>query len=324
MPTFLQPCTSRPHLVTLGETLFVLLADSGRPIETASHYLPAVAGSEANVAVALARLGRSVAFATRVGDDAIGRRVIAELIGSGISGDFFVRDALRPTGLLMRDYSGSRSTSVVYFRSGSAGSALSETDADALPVPESRCLLVTGLTMSLSESACAAAVRAVERAVAHSVPVILDPNLRRSLAPDDRYRQLLRPVLPHITLLVGGADEVIRLAGADDLEAATKWIRDLGVAAAVIHDGTRPVRAFTPGGDCTQEVDRVPLVDPVGAGDAFAAGLLHSWLDDPDDMPAALKSGCALAGLVVATPGDQEGLPWHLNLTALGPGTVSR
>ena len=92
-----------PDVVTLGEALVALVADEGRPLSAAGTFTPFVAGAEANVAMGLARLDRSVAYIGRVGADGLGQMVRTGLRGEGIDVRWLSDDPAAPTGALARD-----------------------------------------------------------------------------------------------------------------------------------------------------------------------------------------------------------------------------
>ena len=90
-------------VVTLGEALVALVADEGRPLVDPGTFTPFVAGAEANVAMGLARLGRSVSFVGRVGADGLGQMVRNGLRGEGVDVQWLRDDPGAPTGALARD-----------------------------------------------------------------------------------------------------------------------------------------------------------------------------------------------------------------------------
>src|SRR3712207_7559335 len=106
----------RLDVVTFGEAMVLLLAEPGVPLRRARTFSRQVAGAEANVAVALARLGHRVGWYGRVGADALGEAVLAALRAEGIDLSRAVVDTAAPTGLIVRDCSAARPTEVAYYR----------------------------------------------------------------------------------------------------------------------------------------------------------------------------------------------------------------
>ena len=280
-------------VVTFGEAMALMLAEPGVPLRRAHTFRRQVAGAESNVAIGLARLGHRVGWFGRVGADAFGDAVLGALRAEGVDVSRAVVDPEAPTGLLARDCSAARPTEVAYYRRGSAGSRLRPSDVDAGYLGTARWLHVTGITPVLSDDAAAATRAAVEAARAAGVRVCLDPNIRRRLADPARAAALLRPLIGYADLVVAGEDEADLLG-------------DLGPGLVVIKRGGRGAR--TGAGDIEVPAFRVPAVDTVGAGDAFAAGLLSALLRDRP-LAVALREASAVAALCVAAPGDTDGLP---------------
>ncbi|WP_406300469.1 sugar kinase (plasmid) [Embleya sp. NBC_00888] len=290
------------EVVTLGEAMSLLLAEGTDPLADAIRFERSVAGAESNVAVGLARLGHSVAYIGRVGDDAFGTGVRRALRGEGVDTTGLLVDAELPTGLLVRDAPAGRPVTVLYHRSGSAGAALRASDVPRERIASARLLHLTGITAMLSPSAREAVVEAARTAVAHGVPVFFDPNLRLRLAPLQSWREVCDDLIPLADTVLVGADELDLL----ELDAADLSAR--GVRTVVVKDGANGAWAVE--GDTVERTParQVPTVDPVGAGDAFAAGWISAALRDLT-LRQRLCEAAVVASCVVAARGDITGLP---------------
>ena len=286
-------------VVTLGEAMTLLLAEPGLPLRAAGTFRRGLAGAEANVAVGLARLGHRVGWIGRLGDDALGSGIVHALRGEGVDVTHVRTDPDAPTGVLVRDAHSAGATEVVYARAGSAGGRLSASDVPASYVAGARVLLLTGITPLLSESARSACEAAAAAARDAGVLVAVDPNLRRRLASPERARDVVRP-------MVLAADVV--LAGEDELAVLELDPSDLPARLVVVKRGAEGAWATDGSARWEAAALAVPCVDPVGAGDAFNAGLLSALLRGGDGA-TALTEGAAVAACVVQVPGDQDGLP---------------
>lgn len=291
------------EVVTIGEVLAVLLAEPGVPLSEAARFDLGYAGAEANVAVGLARLGHRSALVSRLGDDEQGRRVLRELRGEGVGVDAVGLDELRPTGLLLRDTLATGLT-VSYRRAGSAATALSPADLPLATVRAARVLHVTGITAAISDSARATVLDAVTAAREAGVTVSFDPNVRTRLADAETWRGIADELAPLADVLLVGADD----AAAIGVEDPIGWGHAHGATAVVLKDGARGATESHDGRLWQQPAIPVPVVDPVGAGDAFAAGWLSGWLRalEPEQR---LAEAAAVAACVVAARGDIAGLP---------------
>ena len=313
-------------LVTFGEPMVLMLASADLPLPVAQGFDLGVASAETNLAIGIARLGHRVGYFARVGVDSFGDRIRRELQSEGIDTDALINDPDRPTGLLIRDSPQAAPITVEYRRAGSAATALSPDDLPQDLLGSTRWLHVTGITAVLSESSLAATVRAMELAAEAGATVSLDPNVRLRLADQDHWQQVIDRLAQHAKIIFTGRDEAELISPGVVPE---RWYADHGAEIVVVKDGGNGSTEHHP---VTGQVVRggirtVPTVDPVGAGDAFNAGWISSWLDGTTGAAAAdaerrLRTGAVVASMVVATRGDTSGLPHRPTLEqVLGGGT---
>lgn len=296
-----------PEVVTGGEAMGLLLASDDVALASARRFGAEIAGAESNVAIGLARLGHRVAFYGRVGNDVFGERIRRELRGEGVDVSALGTDGERPTGLLFRDTVLGSPLTVVYRRTASAATALAPEDLPAAAIRQARALHVTGITAALSQTAYDATLAAMTLAHESGVQVTFDPNLRLQLASVDRWREIVEALSRRSDVVLTGVDEAEIVCPGQDPVA---WFGQRGVATVVLKRGAEgasehevaTARSWHAG------ARGVPVVDPVGAGDAFDAGWLSAWLRDRSPEQR-LTEACAVASLVVATRGDSTGLP---------------
>lgn len=317
---------TRP-LVTLGEVLAVLRAEHPGPLDRGQPMRLSIAGSESNVAIGVQRLGVPVTFFGLTGDDQLGALARTTLRGEGVLARWRV-DPARPTGLMLTEQRMGDVRRVRYYRRGSAGSAITPDDLDETVIADAGLVHVTGITAALSASARDTVRAAVRCARRHSVPVSLDLNYRAGLCPPAQFRSCMEPLLTHVDLVLASLDEA-RLV-LDDADKATpaelaREVRCGGPAEVVLTDGRNGAWADDGAGGYFQPACPVTAVDPVGAGDAFAAGYLASWLRQAP-IEERLSVAARAAAFCVATLGDWEGLPTtgELPLLDLGHGSVAR
>lgn len=294
-------------VVTLGEALIGLDSGGGR-IESARTLTKSVGGAESNTVIGLARLGHRTAFIGRVGDDPLGREVERTLRGEGVDVTHLVRDPSRPTGLMLKERVQSR-VSVFYYRTMSAGSALEVADVAADLVARARVLHLTGVTLALGEGPRKAALAAATAAREAGVTVSLDANFRHKMGTTAElvgWFQELTPLADHVLL---SWSEAAACAGSAETAAVHEYACQLG-APTVVVKGPRGGAMACVDGTIVTEVEPAPVVvvDPVGAGDGFAVGYLHSLLRG-GDVQSRLDTGAWVAGRVVGHLGDYEGLP---------------
>ncbi|MBO2465409.1 sugar kinase [Actinomadura violacea] len=279
------------EVVTCGESMLLLLASPGVPLARAHTFQRSVAGAESNVAIGLARLGHSTAWLSRVGADPSGQAVLDTVRGAGVDTSLVHIDPDAPTGLLLRDSHPGRPIDVQYYRDGSAASRLEPSDV-TLP-PGTRLVHFTGITPMLSATARAATDRLVRLARQSGAEISFDPNVRLRLGTPSQWRGIAGPFLAEADIVITGADE-LDLLGVQPDRAHTVVVK-------------HPDRSATSGRH-RQECFPVPATDPVGAGDAFAAGFLSGRLRGLD-TPSCLREAAAVAAFAVQTATDIDGLP---------------
>lgn len=310
-------------VLTLGEALVSFRAPG--PVGFGRPLVPDLAGAETNVAIGLSRLGHAVEWMGRVGADRFGTEVLRTLRAEGVTVAHARTDVDGPTGLMVLEQRTADLTQVEYVRAGSAGSRLRPDDLWPGVMDGLRVLHLTGITPALSPTAAATVARAVELASAAGVLVSLDVNHRSRLWSRADAAAALRPLLPHVTLLVASEDELDIVAdGAEELAVAQ--LLGSGVREVAVKRGSAGASLHTTQGRVDARAVAVTAVDPVGAGDAFCAGLLSGVLDDLD--PAGRLERAVLMGAwAVSTAGDWQGLPSRAELPGVAthrPGETIR
>lgn len=265
-----------PQVVCLGETMAMVTPSPPRPLSEARTLALTHGGAESNVAVWLARLGSSVAWCSRLGDDVLGHRVLGEIAAAGVGTGLVTLDGGARTGVYFKDPRPG-STKVVYYRDGSAAASMDERDVDRALARPPRLLHLTGITPALSDSCARAVDYAVTRAGQLGVTVSFDVNYRPSLWPSpEAAAAVLGQLARRCPIVFIGCDEAEALWGASDVQDIRSVLG--GPGTLVVKDGSRPATSME--GNHVSTVAALPMqvVEPVGAGDAFAAGWLHGWL----------------------------------------------
>lgn len=310
-------------VVTLGEALASFR--TAGPLGFGASLTPDLAGAESNVAIGLSRLGHPVSWVGRVGADPFGDAVVRALRGEGVGVEHVSVDPSAPTALMVLEQRTADLSRVHYRRAGSAGSRLGPDDVPVDAIRSARVLHVTGITPALSPEAGAAVTRAVTVAHDAGVEVCLDVNHRERLWSRREAAPVLRALLPHVSLLVAGEDEIGVVADGSE-EDAVEALLAAGVRQVAVKRGSAGASLHTTDGRHDRAALAVTAVDTVGAGDAFCAGLLSAVLDGRA-ADAALERAVLVGAWAVSTAGDWAGLPTRSeldDLAALRPGETLR
>ncbi|MFE9242755.1 sugar kinase [Nocardiopsis sp. NPDC006938] len=283
----------------MGETMALLVPEA--PGHTAPRFHTEIGGAESNVAVHLARAGRRVAWRSALGDDVFGHHVRERLTDTGVR--CLVReDTERSTGLYMKEPS-SGGTRVRYWRRGSAASALHPGDAAEVWRWRPRLVHTTGITAALSDTARGLVGELFERTPPGTLRCF-DVNYRPALH-GPANAGLLLDLARGADVVFCGLDEARALWGVRTLPDLVAHLtgRAPSPGLLVVKQGAEGATAVRDGHSWFEPAPPVEVVEPVGAGDAFAAGFLHRLLDDAP-LPDCLSEGARLAGVVLGLPGD--------------------
>ncbi|MEW2459921.1 MULTISPECIES: sugar kinase [Microbacterium] len=288
-----------PEIVCVGESM-ALITPTGAPLADADTATLTHAGAEANVAVGVAAAGHRAAWASRLGDDPLGDRLAGELERRGV--ELWVeRDGDAPTGVMFKD-PGVESSAVYYYRRGSAASRMAPGFLDAARLEGVRIVHTTGITPALSATCLAMVDALYADARAAGATVSFDVNDRRALwSPEDAASTLAR-LADAADIAFVGRDEAERIWGTATPAAirahlphcALLVVKDGDVGATAFAHDAEPV--FVP-------APTVDVVEPVGAGDAFASGFLAATLEG-EDLAARLAAGHAAAARVLRIAAD--------------------
>ncbi|MCM3160775.1 sugar kinase [Metabacillus litoralis] len=296
-------------VVTLGETMVLFTPEISPLMRYAASYSKKFGGAETNVAIGITRLGHKVGWISRVGQDEFGKAMLSFIRGEGVDVSQVHFDPGAPTGLYFKEVRSGDCVQVQYYRKGSAASRLIPEDISEEYIARAKYLHITGITPALSNSCYETVIKTIDLAKKNKVKVVFDPNLRRKLWSEDRAREVLVEIAAKADIVLPGVDEGKFMFNEDDPEQLGKLFLQLGAKLVVLKVGAKGAYYFT---EAKSElvkgfpVDRV--VDPVGAGDGFAAGFISGLLENLS-IDQAVRKGNAVGAMATMIPGDFEGLP---------------
>ncbi|MDB5368337.1 MAG: 2-keto-3-deoxygluconate kinase [Rhodospirillales bacterium] len=313
------------RVVCFGEVLLRLSSPDNELLLQSPHLRVCYGGAEANVAVSLARFGHDAAMVSFLPDNALGRAALDELRRHGVD-TRFVRTAPGRMGLyFLTPGAVLRPSEIVYDR---AHSSFCLASADAIDWNEALTgagwLHVSGVTPALGSVPAAAAVRAVQAARKLGLDVSFDGNYRAKLwgAWQGDGPGILRTLLSDASIAFADDRDIALVLGRPFTEADPAARRRAAAKAAfeafpnlqritstirtqhgVEHHDMAAVLFTRKSEHATPSFSLAGIVDRIGAGDAFAAGVLHGLASGQGDK-AALTFGLAAACLKHSIPGD--------------------
>ena len=287
---------------TLGEAMLRFSVPPGESLRGSGSFEVHVAGAEANVAVALGRLGRSVSWASLVADNQLGHRVLDHLTVAGVdvSGVRLVNDARLGTYFVDLQVP-PRATAVVYDRAESAVCSMSPDHVDWETVGQARVVHLTGITPALSPSCMETSLAIAERAPGR---VCFDVNYRSKLWGPQEAAESLGPFLEKADTVVCGISDAVLLFDTDPepQRAMDQLSSRFGIETVVVTAGERGVHWLDGDASGHQSAFPVEIIDRLGAGDALVAGIIDGLLDG--DLETGVERGAAMAAVALTTRGD--------------------
>ena len=310
----------RHDVALFGEMMMLLVADRPGPLEEVPSFHKRTAGAETNVAIGLARLGLRVAWASRLGTDSMGRYLLGEMRREGIDCSHVECDPTQRTGFQFKGRVTDGSDPLVeYHRKGSAASQMTPADVDAEWLRSARHLHATGVFPAISATARAAAQKTLDVMRTAGRTISFDPNLRPSLwASPEEMRREINALAFQADWVLPGLEEGLFLTGESTPEAIARFYRERGARLVAVKLG--PAGAYYDSEEGCGYVPGFPVrevVDTVGAGDGFAAGVVSALLEGRSVLDA-VRRGAWIGARAVQVLGDTEGLPTRAELQAAG------
>jgi 2-dehydro-3-deoxygluconokinase len=311
-----------PTVITFGELMLRLGPPGFERLLQSPMLCATFGGGEANVAVSLAQFGLDSHYVTRLPSNAIGDAAVRALRAEGVVTDFIVRGGSRMGIYFTETGASQRASTVLYDR---ANSAISEIPADAINwdrvMSRAEWFHVTGITPALGARAAAATVAAVTAAKRAGARISVDLNYRKKLWSTADAQLAMRPLMRDVSVVIANEEDLqsvlgIEVEGAD----VTSGVLDVNAYRAAAELGPQMVAitlreslsasdngwsAVLWDGKAMHQSQKyaVRLVDRIGGGDSFAAGLIYGLVTGRSHEDA-LRFAVAASALKQTIPGD--------------------
>jgi 2-dehydro-3-deoxygluconokinase len=303
------------EVITFGEAMIRLSPPNFRRLEQARTLDVQVGGAELNTAVALARLGRTAAWVSRLTRNPLGRLIANHAREAGVGTDHVVWTEEDRVGVYFLEFGAApRASSVLYDRKGAAIAHIRPGMVDWPAVfTGAKSFHVTGITPALSPTAAEATREALRAARAAGVRTSIDLNYRVKLWTPAEAGRWMTEFMQDCDVLITTEEDTERvfgITGKDYEDVAGQLARrfPLRVVAITLRENplvwknTWTAIAYQEGKVYRTRTYEVEIVDRLGAGDCFAAGLIHGLLDG--DLQKGLDFGVAASALKHSIAGD--------------------
>ena len=272
-------------------------------LENTSSMECLLAGSEANVAIGISRLGMKASFIGKVPDNPLANNIVSLIKGQGVNTDDIIRSKKGRLGIMYIETGAPpRSNRIIYDRKNSAASTMSPEEINWTIFKPGCHLHITGITPALGNTCLACAARAIETAKQARMSVSFDVNYRFSLWRPQKAGKVLNTLLKQADFLFISAEEAdilfhIRGEGNEVLKILkTRFQNKIvvlkqGQDGAILYDGEKIIPSYT---------YPLKVVNRQGAGDAFVSGALFGILNGNIHM--AMEYASAMAALKMTIP----------------------
>ena len=306
-------------VITFGEIMMRLNPEGYRRFVQADRFEASYAGGEANVAVGLAQFGMDAAFVSKVPTHEIGQCAVNELRRFGVDTSLILRGGDRLGLYYVEKGASQRASKVIYDRAGSAiaKAAVSEFDWDAI-FENAAWFHWTGITPALGGELPEICLEACKAAKAHGVTISCDLNFRKKLWTSAQANAVMSKLMPYVDVCIANeedAKDVFGIAASGTDIAAGKLSREgyrsvaeqlcarFGFKAVAItlrgsisaSDNDWAAMLYTGGEAYFSPTYHIRIVDRVGGGDSFGAGLIYAMLNGKapqDTVNFAVAASC--------------------------------
>jgi len=311
-----SPSAGAPRMVAFGELLLRLSPPGEQRLFESPELHTFFGGAEANVAVALSHLGLETDYVTRLPEGPLGDAALAALRREGVGTASILRGGARMGIYFVEPGADLRTMRVVYDRAGSALAQIDPGEIDWTRVLAGAAWFhSTGITPALGDGPTAELARGIASARAAHVPVSFDLNYREALWRGRDPRGLIEPLARQADVLIGNRDAVRALLGVEAAGDALGPLLSERYGSRVVaitqreilgareHAWSATLYDAATGSLARSRRHVVQVVDRVGGGDSFAAGLIAALLG-AQTPAAALDFAVAAGALKLAVSGD--------------------
>lgn len=308
-----------PRVVTFGEAMVRLTPPDHERLERATSLDVTIGGAELNTAVGLVGLGVDAGWVSALPRSPLGRLISRQAAANGVdlSGVQWVDEDEGRAGLyFLEEAMDPRPSAVTYDRKDSAFALIRPGSFDWPRLLEgARLFHVSGITLALSPAVYSEALEAVRIANQMGVTVSLDLNYRAKLWSEADARKAFTEIVPRVDVMFasrGALRTFFNIEGSYE-EVLRTAVSRLGIAAVTVTrkraKGSRRLKITShamgqAGVLATSDTYDIEIRDRLGGGDAYAAGFIAAYLEDPHALTRAVSLGAAASALKHTMPGD--------------------
>lgn len=298
-------------VITIGEAMVTFNPGSTGPMKFVNTFEKKIGGAELNLAIGCARLGLKAGWISRLGNDEFGKYIQTFARGEGIDVSQVELVDGYPTSLNFKEIMEDGSVRTFYYRDKSPTLTLTADDLNEEYFKEAKILHLTGIYPAIASGNIAIVDQAIALAKKHGLKISFDPNIRLRMWTKDEARAALSRILPDVDILLAGDEEMDIIIGESNPKAIIEKVKDLGISYIAIKQGEQGSVGYHDGEMIeAASVKAAKVVDTVGAGDVFNAGVLYG-ITKGWPLEKTMNFANTIGSMVVGVKGDNEGLPYY-------------
>lgn len=314
-------------VITLGEIMLRLSTPGYTRFVQSDTFDVVYGGGEANVAVSLANYGHDAYFVTKLPKHEIGQSAVNALRKYGVHTDYIARGGNRVGIYYLETGASMRASKVIYDRAGSSIAEANITDFNFDEIMQGADWFHwSGITPAISDKAAELTRLACESAVRNNVKVSVDLNFRKKLWTKEKAQSIMKPLMQYVDVCIGNEEDAECCLGfkptanvekgetnAEGYYDIFKEMRNtfgfktvvstLRESYSASHNGWKALIYDGNEFYTSKKYDIEPIIDRVGGGDSFSAGIIHGLLTK-DNQKDALEFAVAASALKHTIPGD--------------------
>ncbi len=299
-------------IITIGDAMIAFNPVNTGPMRFNDSFVKKVGGAELNVVIGCSRLGVSTGWISRLGNDEFGKHIRNFARGEGVDVSQVELVENHPTSLNFKEIKEDGKVNTFYYREKSPVLTMTPDSLDESYFRNAKILHITGIFPAVNtENNLPIMKQAIKLAKKHGLKVSFDPNIRLKLWSKEEASRTLSSLLPDVDILLAGDEEMDIILGISEPKDIIEACKKFDIPYVAIKRGSKGSVGYY-----NNEVIEVPavkvekVVDTIGAGDGFNAGVLYG-ITNNWPLEKTLTFANTIGAMVVGVKGDNEGLPYY-------------
>ena len=307
-------------IVAYGEIMMRLTPENFISLEDSNKLDICYGGTESNVLVALSHLGNKTAYLTKLPDNQLGEAVKRHLLRHEVGVDNVVYGGSMLGLYFMEQGYGSRPSSVLYHRKSAVINTIKEDDFDYDEIFDGASWFhVTGISLAISKASKDVTLRLCKEAKSRGLIVSFDFNYRSTLWTLTEAKEVYKEIMQYVDICFGNAfdlENFMDIKASSEVLAIDEFLKLYNVKYLIhtkrniVDTNTHELSGhlYAIDKECHTPIKRFEVLDRIGGGDAFVAGIVHVLNNDINKVEEALSLGIDLGILKHLVSGDVLGL----------------